>query len=187
MVAHAPTLLMRPDDEARALVEGERLRDPAAAAREFDAKFLGNAGDVFFDASAIDDAIDDEQQQQQQQQQQPLRYPGPGTCGREAGGDVGLKKDSSALVVCLNMRDKCIVALCDEMQPTKGNPLAPSIVYARRVRALSPYQLHEVFLDGHYFESAKEAMTAAGIPAHLAPSGAQGKLETYLATKDAAE
>ena len=43
------------------------------------------------------------------------------------------------------------------MQPTKGNPLAPSVVYARWVRALSPYQLHEVFLDGHYFESAKEA------------------------------
>lgn len=176
MVAHAPTLLMRPDDETRALVEGERLRDPAAAAREFDAEFLGTAGDVFFDASAIDDAVDHEQSQ-------PLRYPGPGTCGRAAGGDIGLRKDSSALVVCLNMRDTCIVALCDEMQPTKGNPLAPSTVYARWISAMSPYQLGEVLLDGHYFESAKEAMAIAGIRALLAPSGSQGKLETYLATK----
>jgi hypothetical protein len=60
IAAIAPTLLMRPDDErTRIVVEGERKRDPANAAREFDCVPLDGAGSAFISPDAIDAMVDD--------------------------------------------------------------------------------------------------------------------------------
>jgi hypothetical protein len=57
LVAHCPTLLMRPDARTKAIVERERQRDPDNAEREFDALFMTGGGNAFFDPVTIDAAM----------------------------------------------------------------------------------------------------------------------------------
>jgi hypothetical protein len=57
LAAHCPTLLMRPDDRTRALVEREQRRDPDNADREFGALFMASGAAAFFDAVLIDRAM----------------------------------------------------------------------------------------------------------------------------------
>jgi hypothetical protein len=175
LVAHCPTLLMRPSEEMTAFIEGERQRDPESAAREFDAIFTAIGGSLFFDPQTIDDAVDPNM---------PHPFKWNRQCNRAAGGDLGLKKDSSALVVALDEKEWARLAYIDELRPEKGFPLAPSIVYQRWSLILKPYEICWLALDQHYIESAREVLAGYGIQVWLAPSGQQGKLETYLATKE---
>lgn len=58
LVAHAPTLALRP--AAREMVERERVRDPDNARREFDAEFMTGGTTVFFEPSMLEAAVDPE-------------------------------------------------------------------------------------------------------------------------------
>lgn len=59
LVAHAPTLVMNDRPETREVVELERKRNPDNAKREYDAQFMDSGTTVFFEANALDAAVDD--------------------------------------------------------------------------------------------------------------------------------
>ena len=178
LVAQAPTLLMRGNDpDVVALVEGERARDAASAAREFDAEFLSIGSELFFDSNSIDEAIDHDMPH-------PFRPEDVTRYGRAAAGDVGLKRDGSGFAIILNRPDGARVAFLDELIPQKGMPLTLGNVLMRWVSAMKAYSMKDIFLDQHEFGGATEALATAGIKTWLGPSGPSGKLETFLCVKE---
>jgi hypothetical protein len=174
MVAHCPTLLMRPDPEVARLVALERARDPDSAAQEFDAEFRAAGSSAFFDPHLIDDAVTEYE----------FPLPHDPSCGRACAADLGFRLDSSALCILQNRQTGATLAYVDEIQPTLGNPLVPSIVLSRFTRAILNYGGSHCFFDQTYIESVKELCWQVGISANDLPHGQPGKLEMHMATRE---
>jgi hypothetical protein len=175
LAARAPTLLMRDGDEAiAALVEAERDRDPENAAREFDCDDSLTAGSsTFFDPSAIRMCVDAD-----------LLLPQPPTDGVSVcfGADLAFARDSSTLVGCTEGPEISVVAI-EELRPSKGNPLRPRAVIDSFAATILRYGSSGFLGDIHYKESAKEHLEPHNLEFRDAPSGRDGKAETYLQTK----
>lgn len=170
LAAHGPTLLLRPDDETRAMVERETRRDPENAAREFGALFLGGACGLFFDPSAIVNATDDR-----------LTLPLP----RRTGGrytcaiDPAFKADSAACVVVETIADIRRVVALEELRPGRGAPLRPSVVCEQFARIALSYGCASVWSDSFYVESIREHFASAKLQLLTGPEGQAGKIDMY--------
>lgn len=180
VVAIAPTLLMRDQDpELAAMIALERERDPDNAAREFDAQFMGTGGALFFDAKSITDAIDD-----------ALVVPTgrrPGELVR-FGGDLGLVRDSSALVGCGALgATKPLVRVVSivERQPKKGEPLKLSEVIATFAGELRTFKETSFMADGHAREPAREWTARERVEIVNRPEGRDVKYSMFVALREA--
>lgn len=171
IAAHAPTTLLRNDARTRAMVERERERDPDNAAREFDAQFMTAGAGLFFDASAIDAAID-------RAAMLPISHDASTIVA--AGADFAFRSDSSALVLA-RLEGDGVYRVVDmlEQRPERGKPLAPSKVVATFAELARRYGSPAVVADRHYEEAIREHLTAERLRLVPAPDGLTGKVETY--------
>lgn len=172
LVASCPTLLMRPDASTRAKVEAERRRDPDNAENEFDARFRRAGSTDFFDAATIDAAM----------QKAIVARP---WARRAAGGDLGLTADSSALAVADEHETEIGIIDLVELQPEPGTPLKLSEVIELFAETLAPHGLRSFMADGWSREAAREHAEKHKVEIEAAPGGRQGKVDAYLATRDA--
>jgi hypothetical protein len=157
LVAHAPTLLMHDSEMTRAIVERERLRDPDNAAREFDAKFMTSGTTVFFEATAIDAALDE----------MPFAVlPGDSLA---AGADFGFRSDSSALMLVAKRGDVLHVFDGAEERPEEGKPLKPSAT-VRTFAAKIAGRCGHLICDQHYREAITEHLEEHGLAYVPAPA-----------------
>lgn len=170
LVAHAPTLVMRPDPDTAAIVAAERLRDPVNARREYDAEFLPQDAAAFFDSRAISASI--------------IEGPIPANQNSEmfAGADFGFARDSSALVIVARSGDLVWITFIDEAVPG-DNPLVPSEVIGRFAEAVRKHRASGLCADAHYREAVREHLERADLALMTAPEGAKGKALSYALTK----
>lgn len=82
-----------------------------------------------------------------------LPKPGDIVC---AGLDMGLRADSSALVIVHRREDVLIVAEVLEFRPTEGRPLKPSSVVRSFAKVLIQHGCSYAVGDNHYRESVAE-------------------------------
>lgn len=167
IVAHAPTLLLRPD--AAPEVARERKRDPENARREFDAEFLPAGSALYFDSRAIDACTD----------ASPRPLPPMHTGTACVGADLGFRSDSSAAVVAEYDGEHVHVMDLLELRPEKGRPLTPSRTIAEIAELARRYEAPGVMADQHYAEAVREHLAAADLALLAAPEGQPAKLETY--------
>ena len=149
LAAHAPTMLLRNDAHTRAHVDRERSRDPENAAREFDAVFMGTGADAFFDARAIDRAVDP-----------ALELGADVSPGWQVtfGADFGFARDSSALVAVHIHDGRRTVADLLELRPEPGKPLSPREVVRSFAEMVERHRGSYVMADAHYREAIQELL-----------------------------
>lgn len=166
----AKTLFMRPT--MRAVVEGERKRDPISAAREFDAKFISVASGHLFDASAVDAAI--------WKGDFPKKQVGMTVT---AGVDLGFSHDSSALVVACMVGNVRYIVDIVEMMPEPGAPLSFSTVMETIAKRAKAWGAEAIVADGHYREAVVDYLDKYDLGFVPAPTGQKGKTSTYSFSK----
>jgi hypothetical protein len=171
IAAHAPTLLMRPDARMRALVEKERVRDPANAATEFDAEFLGKGAGQFFDSDAIRLCV---------VENRPLVTKAPPGAMTFVGADIGLTADASAFVAISILGDRIEVLEVLEMKPKKGEPLKLSEVVETGAALCKMHGATSFIADAYVREPAREFAEKHGIRIDAAPGGNEAKVASYI-------
>lgn len=172
LAAIAGTRALNPTWDPTGEIERDlREQDPAAATREIDAMPMAGGSMSFFDANAVNRAIDESLTL-------PLA-PAPGiivTCG----GDFGFRSDSSTLVVAHRSGKNVCVADLLELRPTPGAPLQPSEAVRELAARAKQHGASRIMADGHYRESIAEHLRAHGLALVDAPAGAIGKSESYV-------
>ncbi len=181
LAASGASLFMRDNDsELAAEIEVERANDPENTARERDCDRDAVGASNFFDAHSVDAAVDSS-----------LVVPSRPTGSRVglhfgAGADLGLIKDSSALVVVEHSEDEQIVArVVHELRPKKGEPLKLSAVIASFASTLAPFGVRRFFADGHAREPAREWADMHKLKIASAPTAQAAKFASYLTLQKA--
>lgn len=155
LVAHAPTLVLRPHHaHTREVVEAEYASDEENARREFGAEFgIGGPAD-WFDRQQLRASVE------------------PGACAPAAvgeqigaGGDLGFKKNSSTLVLTVHTpkTGRYRSVRLEERRPQMGHPLNPSEVCSEFAALLAAAGVEQLVADQHYAESAREALDKAAL------------------------
>ena len=159
IVAHAPTLAMRP--AAAEQVERERRRDPDNAEREFDARFMRGGTTLFFPTTLIEQCIDD-----------TLVLPMLPTPGQRvsAGGDFGFRADSSSLAITHRDGRMITLAALVELRPTDAAALKPSETVRTFASTLVAHGCSYLMADGHYREAIVEYLAESGLAFADAPT-----------------
>jgi hypothetical protein len=180
LVAHAPTGLMRPDDdELQKTIAALRRSDPEKAAREFDAIFMSINTAAFFDHRALTTAVS----------KSALKAEPTDTVG--LGGDFAFRRNSSAFAaVSLGQHSGNYFADPDlapvfrtigllERKPLT-EPLKPSVVCHDAADFAKAHNTDTIIADGHYREAVAEHLWDGGnITLTSAPEGAAGKAEVF--------
>jgi hypothetical protein len=175
MAAHAPTMVLRDDDDMREQVDRERERDPENAAREFDAVPMDAGTSSFFDAESLKKCIVEDMPE--------TLAPLPGA-KYWAGLDTGFRKDPSAAVIARQGREKgdpVEVSEVVEIAPEKGRRLVPSETIKKLLARAEHHGCSTVIADQHYIETVREY--AVGFALLEAPGGAPGKVEAHVAAR----
>lgn len=174
LVAIASTLRMRDDDPSIALViEAERERDPANAAREFDSDMSAGAGSsVFFDSIALGSSVD---------LTRPLSMIARPGSRVEAGIDLSATRDPSTGVAFEEVDGE--IALLDllERRPKPGQPLKLSESIKAFAAMFRAHGLTSFYADGWAREAAREYATLEGFRVDSAPENRNGKALMFLA------
>lgn len=174
LVAIGPSLLMRPDDQNLAdRVEIELARDPDTARREFFCEVTAGSG-AFFDSAEIAACI---------AEQAPVRTQGAPCV---AAMDLGFVKDASALAI-LERRPNGQLALVhlDQVKPTKGQPIIPSLLIARFAPMLRAHGCARVYGDTFNAEPVREELAKHGVRLIVVTESRATKAERYLALRAA--
>lgn len=159
IVAHAPTLSMRP--AASEQVERERRRDPDNAEREFDARFMRGGTTLFFPTTLIEQCIDESLEL-------PI-LPQPGQ-RVSAGGDFGFRADSSSLAITHRQGRMLTLAALVELRPTNEAALKPSETVRMFASTLVEHGCSYLMADGHYREAIVEYLAESGLAFADAPT-----------------
>ena len=146
LVAHAPTLLLNDNPTTRQVVEMETRRDPENARREYQAQFMDSGTTVFFEETTLERATSDEAFELQ-----PLDQVA-------AGADLGLRADSSALVLVARRGEMLHVFDGLECRPGEDAPLSLEATFAAFVAKLKANRCGYVMADQHYREAMHEAL-----------------------------
>ncbi len=184
LAAKAPTLVMRDDDETIAVVvDAERQRDPANAAREFDCDDSAlSGGGLFFDALAISACVD---------ARRPLVVGAPVGARVKAAGDLSATRDPSTLAVVATLISAPTASTAPasmhshvlellELRPEKGKPLKMSETIATFAQAIKRHGINAFTADGWGREAAREFATPHGIGIEAAPEGREAKTASYI-------
>ena len=139
--------------------------DPSTAEREYDC-IPRSAEGSFFDADAVDAAIDDNIK--------------PTYLKSTCGIDLGFANDASALVITERQGAHVAVAHLEMDSPKPGQRLVPTVVC--NGFALTAAKFHSDFLvaDGVYIESAREAARRHHLPVIDGPSIKGDKDEAHI-------
>ena len=173
----APTVLMRSDDpEVLEHVAQEYARDPDEADCEFGGKPQPTGSTHWFDVESIKSCT---------MLGTALVLPDPESRSCFAAGDAGFRRDASTLCIVHRDNDQLVVVDTLELRPTKGNPLRPSEVVAAWADMLTRYGCTSVACDLHYVESLREHLESHKLYLDELPAGQQGKVDQYLATRNA--
>jgi hypothetical protein len=176
LAAKAPSMMMRPDDaDLAAAVAMERARSPEDAAREFDCDVTGIAGSsLLFDVSALDECKDP-----------TIVMPERALPGARvgAGVDLGLARDSAALVVSGKAETLVRILSVTELRPQRGAPLKLSEVIATFAETTRRYQISRWCADSYVREPAREYTDCLGIAIHPAPTEQSARADTWLHAK----
>ncbi len=118
IAARASTLLMRDNDPDLAeRIAAERAADPETTARERDCDMTATTGaGLFFDANAIDAAVDDGI---------PIEVPPTPGIVVAAAMDLAFRSDASALAIIGREGNTFALMHVDEVRPERGQPLRP--------------------------------------------------------------
>ncbi len=176
LVAHAPTLLLRDDPQTRHYVERETAADPDNARRELSAEFLGGGAGYFFDPATLASAVD---------HARPLVMRAPMSAIKRAGADLGLVRDSSALVIGAHVGAKFFLLETLELRPTASVPLKLSHVVEQFAAVLRRHELQAFTADHHVLPPAREWAQQHHLTIHAAPGGAEAKASAYLSFQQA--
>ncbi len=95
-----------------------------------------------------------------------LPKPGDEVC---AGFDLGLRRDSSALVIAHRRAGKILVAELLELRPSKGAALKPSAVVATFAARMKAHGCSYGVGDAYYRESVEEHLSEHGLSYVEAP------------------
>lgn len=149
MAAKATTEQLRPD--AAPMVARERITDPENARREFDAEPMAEGASVFFSSELIERCIQD------------IPWFGSNIHARRhevqksAGGDMGFRSNSSALVIAYHIMSVVVCGLIRECRPgADGTPLKPSTTVGSFASDIRHHGVSFFWGDGHYRESVQE-------------------------------
>lgn len=174
LAAIAPTLLMRPDDRTRAIVERELERDETNAQREFFCIEQATGSEQFFDA--IDRCVD---------LRLPMVIEAPEGAIKSAGADLGLVENSSALVIGATYKHVFMPIEILELKPKKGAPLRLSYVIQEFAAVVKRHGLRSFTADHHMLVPAREWAGAAGITIRAIKGGNEEKTAQHLALRQA--
>ncbi len=174
MVAHCPTLLMRPDERMVGIVQRERERDADNASREFDAEFMSTGSGFFFDSVSIDRCVHAGRE---------LRIDAPKGAVIAAGADFGFRSDASALAVAGRVGEVVELYATDELRPSKGAPLVPSRVVEHFAETLKVYGVRSVHTDLHNSETLREMLATHRLQLVDSPETSEKKAERYSAVR----
>lgn len=171
MTAEAPTWVANPtvtEEDTRALEP-----DGPTHAREYGAIPMDGGASAFFDARAVEAAVD---------RTRPTLLPHVPSLAAWAGADFGFRSDSSALAIVRRTEDGRAfeLAALEELRPGKGAPLLPSAVVASFATLARSYGCTWVMADSHYREAMREALAEHRLALAPAPEGQIGKAETYV-------
>jgi hypothetical protein len=169
LVAHAPTVLMRPNQAKRVAAEYEK--NALNAAREFGAEFISTGTGSYF--VSVEERVG--------QYATPLA-PDP-KYRAVAAGDFAFASDHSWLIVARDEDGLAVVADWLEIKPARNRPLRPSEVVGRFAELLHRHGITSLIADGHYKESIREALTSHGIRFVSADAGVNGKIRSYSAAQ----
>lgn len=175
LAAHAPTTLMRPDEETALWVGKERRRDPDNAEREYDAIFMVGGGSDFFSTHTIDWSVEVGR----------IKLKPSKSSTIAVGGDFAFRKDSSAMVICERLGDRFYFDDPLELRPRRDKPLKPSEVCEEFAKRCREVRAESIVVDSHYIEAVREHMGAHGIGVIAGPEGAEAKVRMYIAFRDA--
>ena len=173
LAAIGDSITMRPDDwrlerDAKAALE----TDPDNARREFFCETGVRGGSRLFDPAMVDAAV---------VLARALIITAPYGAAIGCGGDLGLERDSSAIAVVSNLSGAHELLESDEIRPTKDAPLTPGYVIKDRfVPVMARHGARSIVMDLHYRQSAVEHLSPLGLRLIDAPTGAQGKYDTYM-------
>lgn len=168
LCAVAPTRALNPNWDPTGEIEADlRAQDPDAAEREIDAIPLAAGSQMFFSPEAITAAVNEAR---------PLRLTRDPLAVYGAGGDAGLRRNSSALAVVAHRDGRFRLAALEELKPTPGLPLKPSGVVDHFAPVLADYRATVVTADAHEraelgLEFARHGVSVAHDP---------GKVESYI-------
>lgn len=179
IVAHAPTGLMRADDEAIMRdIALERAVDPEKCARERDADFMTSNAAAFFNPRAVAAMM-------------CLDVERVALSTKAVGGDFAFRRNSTAFVAC-ETHEVTVGAAADGSGGTfkrvydipdmleempRGKPLKPSEICQKGAEFARLAGCDEIVADGHYRETVVEELGKGGINHIIAPEGATGKAE----------
>jgi hypothetical protein len=177
MVAAAPTWEARPAltiDECRKLEPDEETMQ-----REYGNRPMGSTEREFFDAFAVDAAVD-----KSIELGAILLAPGVRvTCG----ADLAFERNAAALAVChasgAGDAEKYAVADVLELKPEPGAPLRPGEVIDAFAQKMRGHGCQWMMADGHYRMSAIEHLERHVLHFADAPTGIIGKSETFVRTR----
>ena len=172
LAALGPSMFMRPTARLASDIDRERHRDAENAQREYDCVAGTRGGSRLFDPADIAAAI--------VEGRPAVVQVAPDTLVG-CGGDLGLERDSSAIAVVAYVGDRVVLTEADEIRPAKGTPLAPGYVVRQRFApVMQRHGATTIMLDAHYRQSAIEHLEAIGLSFADAPTGAQGKYDSFM-------
>lgn len=125
----------------------ERAKDPDNAAREYDAIPLSTASAEFFPPDVVKAAV-----------AIGRGALAPNGLAHSAGGDLGFRRNSSAIAFSRFERGKVVLAFYQELRPTKSEPLKPSAVCETFAEQCHSYDARTILGDLHYADTAHEEL-----------------------------
>lgn len=155
---HSDTLSMNPTVNV-AEIEAMRRTDPENAAREYDAIPFGAGAELFYPEDAVRASFvrEEEHNRSADGNRVEVLPPAPGTA-HTAGGDMGFRKNSSALAISRVENGRARLAFRLELRPQKGASLKPSEVTREFAFWCMRYGAPAIVGDLHYADATREEL-----------------------------
>jgi hypothetical protein len=155
---HSDTLSMNPTanrDEIAAM----RRTDPDNAAREYDAVPYGAGAELFYPEDAIRASFTQTEEHNRDASGNRVEILAPNPMrAHAAGGDLGFRKNSSALAISRSEGGRARLAFRLELRPQKGASLKPSEVVREFAFWCMRYGAPAIVGDLHYADTAHEEL-----------------------------
>ena len=155
---HSDSLSMNPTLD-RDDIAAERAKDPDNAAREYDAVPYGAGAELFYPEDAIRASFTQAEEHNRDATGNRVEILAPNPMrAHAAGGDLGFRKNSSALAISRSEGGRARLAFRLELRPQKGASLKPSEVVREFAFWCMRYGAPAIVGDLHYADTAHEEL-----------------------------
>lgn len=155
---HSDTVSMNPTID-RGVIARMRALDPDTAAREYDAVPYGAGAETFYPEDAIRGSFTRAEEHNRDESGNRIEVYAPApSLAHVAGGDLGFRKNSSALAICRSDGGKARLAFRLELRPERGKSLKPSRVIQEFAFWCMRYGAPAILGDLHYADTAHEEL-----------------------------